>query len=537
MYESRHELLLIRAHEDGSPPRDAWVALAQEFAWIHRVGVAEALPTAVAGTFDCVLIEAPSAQALEILTSFRDALPHLPVVVLALVDDPECHRQALRLGAQDVLLVDRLQPRLTRRTIEFAIERQQHWMSTAADATWSTSREQEVKRNAQSERLAALGRLTGGIAHEINNPVALLAANLEFLRLKMSLSSEDVDVVVPLEGRASALLGLFDDCREAIGRISAIVADLHACSRFAEDELEAVDLVEIVESACAALPTSKSTDAVIVTQLQAVPPLLGHRGKLLQVALAVLSHALEAASSPRSERGRVVISTRAEAKHVVLCVEDGGYALSEELRERLFDPFFHGSSRDRRGLGLALASEIIRGHRGEIRIGANVGHPGSRFEVHIPIADGASARIVPPLKRVRPRSSEKPRLLLIDDEPAFLRALARLLTRVYDVQVASSGSEALELSPSSFDVIVCDLMMPNMDGPTFFDQLSKRHPDARSRVIFVTGGAFRDEVRRFIENVPNPVLHKPFATSELVDTIERLLGTTRPTTQLATVAS
>src|SRR5690606_12721443 len=118
------------------------------------------------------------------------------------------------------------------------------------------------------------------------------------------------------------------------------------------------------EAACAALPDAEHSDTVIIKHLHAVPPLLGHRGKLTQVAIALLSNALEAALPCNSGSGHVVVSTRAEPKHVVLAVEDNGFGLSEELRERIFDPFFHGSSRDGRGLGLALASEIIRGHRG-----------------------------------------------------------------------------------------------------------------------------------------------------------------------------
>lgn len=533
MYGSRLELLLVAASEEGATSRDAWGALVRDFAWIHRVGPQEALPTAVAASFDCALVEIRAEQGLELITAIRQAVPHLPVIAVARIDDPKAHRRALRLGAQDVLLSDRLHGATTLRSIEFAIERQRVWTALAQQASAQLSREEENKRNAQAERLSALGRLAGGIAHEINNPVALLAANIEFLSHRFEhrdAPGEHLAAVHTLPRRDDPVLAsLLDDCRNAVHRIGAIVSDLGACAHIAKDELETIDLCEIVQSACASLPETAARET-IVAQLQDVPPLIGHRSKLTQVAIALLTHALQATCGA----SRIVVSTRSEAKHVVLSVQDGGTGLAEELRQRIFDPFFHrGSPQGGRGLGLALAGEIIRGHRGEIRVEVEPG-VGSRFEVHIPIAEAPLVPAPPP--RALRRTRHKPRILLVDDEPAFLRAMTRLLERTYEITTAANGMEALARAPETFDAIVCDLMMPEMDGPTFYEQLVRLHPAAKSRIAFVTGGAFRDAVRRFLEHIPNPVLHKPFSAGELSEVIERLLVAARPTTQV-TVAS
>ena len=530
MYGSRLELLLVAASEEGATSRDAWGPLVRDFAWLHRVGPQEALPTAVAAPFDCALVEMRAEHGLDLIKAIRQAVPQLPVIAVARIDDPKAHHQALRLGAQDVLLHDRLHRATTLRAIEFAIERQRVWSTLAQQASANlTRREEEHKRTAQAERLSALGRLAGGIAHEINNPVALLAANIEFLGHRFEQRDafgEHLPDVHPLPRRDDPeLASLLDDCRNAIHRIRAIVSDLGACAHIAKDELEAIDLCEVVQSACASLPETAAR-VTIVAELQHVPPLIGHRSKLTQVAVALLTHALQATCGA----SRIVVSTRCEAKHVVLSVQDGGTGLAEELRQRIFDPFFHRGSAPRgRGLGFALAGEIIRGHRGEIRIAVEPG-VGSRFEVHIPIAE--EAFIPAPAPRVLRRARHKPRVLLIDDEPGFLRAMTRLLERHYDITTANHGAEALALAPETYDAIVCDLMMPEMDGPTFYEQLVRLHPATKSRIAFVTGGAFRDPVRRFLEHIPNPVLHKPFTAGELGEVIERLLGAARPTTQV-----
>jgi len=511
----RLELLFVGTADDGPHPREALGLHAHGLAWVHRVSAPEALPTAVAGSFDCALVDLPGIAGLDFVASLRRAAPGLPVIVLSRTDDAALRREALRRGAQDVLPTSRLHPRTTLRAIEHAIERQQVWSGLA---------QQQARRLAQTDRLSTLGRIAGGIAHELNNPLALLAANLEFLRAR----NGHVAAAEPLDG-------LFNDCRDAIDRIHTTVTDLRACAHIAKEELENVDLREVAEVACAEL-SGPSSAAVIVKRLGVVPMLVGHRGKLTQVAIALLTNALEALPAAAGA-GRIVVSTRTEDDHVVLTVEDSGHGIAEDLREQIFDPFFHGPKGAGRGMGLALASEIVRVHHGEIRVESEVG-VGSRFEVRIPIESAAAAppRVAPP-PAPKAVPGTRRRILLVDDEPAFLRAMARLLGRHYDVTTAGSGTEALALDPLRFDAIVCDVMMPSMDGPTFYARLVELEPKAKDLVVFVTGGAFRDDARRFIEQVPNPVLHKPFSMLELCDVLDRLFHTKRPTTQVTIVAS
>jgi len=366
-----------------------------------------------------------------------------------------------------------------------------------------------ARRLAQSDRMRALGRLAGGIAHEINNPAALLATNLEFLR--HTLTNPDRE---PLP--AATLESLVDDCRNAIARIGTIATDLHACSHVADDEIELVDLNDVVETASLVVfPTHRRPGVVL--DLHPVPSIAGHRGKLIQAVSAVLANVLPYAEA----RGRVVVSTLAGRDEVRLVIADTRLGL--EFRDQVFEPFFHVSpSGDRPNLALALAHEIIRVHRGEIRVQSESGG-GSRFEVRIPVEDGLMLPRPRPI--VRPNlAAQRKRLLLIDDEVAFLRALARLLQLHYDVETAPGGAEALRCNPSSFDIIVCDLMMPGMDGPSFYQQLRRTDPEAAARVVFTTGGAFTEDVGRFLELVPNTILQKPFSSSELRAAVERVLA-------------
>ena len=199
-------------------------------------------------------------------------------------------------------------------------------------------------------------------------------------------------------------------------------------------------------------------------------------------------------------------------------MEEPGSGIPEEIQKRIFEPFCTTMKEERgTGLGLALCNDIVRQHGGEIRLTSTVG-VGPCFEVVLPEETGLE-----PKKR---EDSEKPaaraenraaRVLLIDDETLLLKAYRRMLSPPHEVIVESRGQDALDRlrNDENFDVILCDLMMPKVDGPMIYEALAHFAPHLRERVIFCSGGAFTARTKTFIASVPNVVLEKPVSMQAL----------------------
>ncbi|MFK7931596.1 MAG: response regulator, partial [Myxococcota bacterium] len=177
-----------------------------------------------------------------------------------------------------------------------------------------------------------------------------------------------------------------------------------------------------------------------------------------------------------------------------------------------FEPFFSTKSNDQCiGLGMALSSEIVVAHGGRIHATSTPG-VGSRFDVHLPFDTGLPLGTAPPI----PKLPSGKRMLVIDDDPGMVRAYRRIL-RGRSAVVVDSGRKALELlaQDPEFDVIVCDLMMPDIDGPDVFHALSERAPHLAARMVFCTGGAITPRTRAFVATVGNEVLDKPLRPQDL----------------------
>ncbi|MBL8740007.1 MAG: response regulator, partial [Myxococcales bacterium] len=223
------------------------------------------------------------------------------------------------------------------------------------------------------------------------------------------------------------------------------------------------------------------------------------------------------------------VTTRMEGLGLVAVdVSDTGVGMTEEVQRRLFTPFFTTKPMGQgTGLGLSICERIVTGLGGQIRVRTAVGE-GSTFSVVLPVADSpGKAPSVMPVRR--PALRRAARVLVIDDEPLVARAIARAL-RDNQVICAGGAKEAFELLDGErpFDVILCDLMMPEMTGIDFFQELDRRDPEAAKKVVFLTGGAFTDSARRFLERVPNPRLGKPFGSHELETLVASILQGAEP---------
>jgi len=256
---------------------------------------------------------------------------------------------------------------------------------------------------------------------------------------------------------------------------------------------------------------------------------VANEARLGQVFLNLLVNAAQAIPDGQVERNEIALRTFADEKgHVVVEVADTGSGIASEHLERLFDPFFTTKPVGvGTGLGLSICHGIVSGLGGEIQVDSQVGK-GTRVRVVLPaVAQEVAvlpARAVepvalpsPPVKSVMPPSRQA-RLLVVDDEPLVARGVTRLLEGECSAEGTSSAKEALErLSKGErFDLLLCDVMMPEMSGEAFFHQLGQVAPDQRERVVFITGGAFTPEARAFLESLPpGRCIFKPLAAEVL----------------------
>ncbi len=394
----------------------------------------------------------------------------------------------------------------------------------------------------QSEKLASLGRLSAGVAHEINNPAAFVSMNLEemqgevdkiervFESLRRHLTREDDQerrrlLSEQISGHESSLRGLramLNDNRDGIDRIRSVTRDLRMFSRVEQGEVVDIDLNAVVRSAVNLLSNELRHRARIKIELGELPSLAAERGKLGQVVTNLLLNAAQAIVEGAADSNLISVRTRQDGDHVILAVEDTGEGMDEEVSSRIFDPFFTTKPREQgTGLGLSLCAEIVSKHRGQLSVESTPGK-GSIFEIRLPLDTGLVAKTPspPPPVSIRPRS----RMLIIDDDAGMVRAYRRMLAK-YDAVVVSSGEDALDLIRAGeiFHLILCDLMMPEMDGPQVYEAIAELEPRLVKRIVFCTGGAFTTRAREFIATIDNPVLDKPIT----LDILERLLDPSR----------
>lgn len=388
------------------------------------------------------------------------------------------------------------------------------------------------------DRLRAVGRLAAGLAHEVNNPLTFVLANLESLReshqslrrfvrqLQVELSTQEA--ITPQsfsriadEANLQELLDdaadMLTDCYKGTHRIQDIARSLGTFSRADDDSAELVDLTKVVDDACAMVFNQIRYRARLVKRFEPIPAVAAFPGRIAQALVNLLTNAAEAIEGGAYDEHRIVVSTKANASHVIISVRDSGAGISEEDRDRIFTSGFTTKAhRGGMGIGLASCVRIAEEHGGRIEVHHLL--EGTRFDFMIPVDTGLD--VVEPLRDSRPISeapSERSRLLIVDDDAMVLSALRRRLSRRYDVVTVLGGVEALALlaADSDFDAIICDLMMPKVDGKSLYDSIAKEDRGLADRIVFMSGGAFTPRLRRFAASVSNPVLQKPLGREEL----------------------
>jgi PAS domain S-box-containing protein len=373
-----------------------------------------------------------------------------------------------------------------------------------------TERRELQARLALADRMASLGTLAAGVAHEINNPLSYVVGNLAFAREALSAGA-----ATPPEGLTQARQAL-DEANEGAARVRQIVGDLRALSRTGEDRREPVDVGAAVRSALNVAAGVLRPCAGVQLDLAPVPPVLGDPARLGQVILNLLVNAGQAIGEGKPDRNTITVSTAIELDgRVRVEVADTGPGIPDDVRPRIFTPFFTTKPAGQgTGLGLAICQQTVAAMGGEMEVRSRPGE-GAAFALLLPAAPVAAR----PAAAAAPAGAGGPRgrVLVVDDEPYVGKTMRRILGASHDVEVVGSAQEALDrlAQPPAPDVILCDLMMPGMTGMELHAALLARDPAAAARMVFVTGGALHESSRAFIAAVANPVLEKPFPTDLL----------------------
>ena len=366
----------------------------------------------------------------------------------------------------------------------------------------------------QSEKLAALGQTISGVAHELNNPLATI------LTWADRLSQGPVD--------EKTKRGL-DTILSESERAAKIVRNLLTFARKRQSTRSMVDLNMVVRETVALRSyDQRPAEVTVVDALSApLPKVFADAHQIQQVLLNLIINA-EQAMLGANGRGTLLVrsSYDVERESIVLEISDDGPGIAAEVQAKIFDPFFTTKEVGKgTGLGLTVAYAIVQEHGGRIRVASHAG-AGASFYVELPVS-GTPSR--PPSQAAAPADFESligSTVLVVEDEPALALAVSEALTDAgFIVDRAGDGQEALRrVNAASYDLIVCDLKMPKVDGIRFYQTLVTTHPDVARRVIFVTGDVAGTEAERFLQESGCRWLAKPFRLGDLLQTAREILA-------------
>jgi PAS domain S-box-containing protein len=378
-----------------------------------------------------------------------------------------------------------------------------------------TARKEMEARLAQSERLAALGTLLGGIAHEMNNP-------LSYTLLGIEQAVRQLDRLAGGGAEVDALRETLQSVHHGATRVAAIVGQLRASMRTDVEERGLVDVRHMLESALRVTHNEMKHRARLVTDLRDVPPILG-KPSLEQVFLNLLVNAVQALPEGRPENEIRVVLRTTTTGDVVVEVADNGAGISDDVRPRIFDPFYTTKPLGvGLGLGLSICHGIVTSHDGTIDVDSALGC-GSTFRVTLPGRPYGGHAPHEPAQRSGPTlapSAKRLRVLVIDDEPTLGAMIRRELESECHVDVTTDARQGLKrLENDPYDVVLCDLMMPHMTGMDLFEEVARRRPGLERRFVFMTGGAFTSRAAKFLAEVDNRLLEKPFDAASLLAAI------------------
>ena len=380
-----------------------------------------------------------------------------------------------------------------------------------------------------AERLAAVGSLAAGIAHEINNPLAFLMTHLDLATraLDRGGNSSAAPVTAPPQeesATAGSPLKLLTEARLGAERIRDIVKDLSTFSRPAEERSGRVDVQQVLELSVKMAMGEIRHRAQLVRDYAQVPEVIADGSRLGQVFLNLLVNAAQAIPEGAGDRNEIRLRLYRAEQAVLVEIHDTGAGIAPAMLDRIFEPFFTTKSQGMGlGLGLAISHSMVAELGGELTVVSEPGR-GSTFRVRLPVAPSIRPTAAPPPAE-SPGATRRGRVLIVDDQVSFGQSLRMLLAPDHDATYLSSAREALAQleAGARYDVILCDLMMADMTGRQLYEALCQRLPEQARRMIFMTGGAFTPSSIDFVATMSGSILKKPFKQAELEQLLVPLL--------------
>lgn len=369
-----------------------------------------------------------------------------------------------------------------------------------------------------ADRMASVGTLAAGVAHEINNPLAFVTTNLS-----LALRQLGTLTALPPLTQLAELKEMLTDAQTGAERIRKIVRGLKTFSRAEAEQRVTVDVRPLLELSINMTFNEIRHRARLVKDFGKIPHVAADEARLGQVFINLLINAAQALpeGDTAAHEIRLVTSTDPQGRAVIE-VSDTGTGIPAEVVERIFDPFFTTKPVGvGTGLGLSICHTIVTGMGGEMLVNSTVGI-GTTFRVVLPAATAATEVVAAPASASK-KDLACAAVLVVDDEPALGLIFRRVLCD-HEVTTVTTAKQALELldSGKDFDVIFSDLMMPEMSGMEFYAELLRRFSHLAGRVVFVSGGAFTPDAQAFIDRVDNELLEKPFDPDVALDLVERI---------------
>lgn len=524
--------------EEHAPPLVILCREGERFAWLMALAERR-----FPGVENPVHVEVANDDVREMVRRARGAHGGAPIGIV--VSDEPAALLAVEAGADDALPEDRLDEQTAFGFIDRILLRAR------------LRREQEQVRAlyVHSEKLAALGTLVAGVAHEVNNPLTSLLLSAEGLKLRVNplhaalaqveelarskrgATAEELSDVLRI-GRTGAPLAetreLLQEIESSAKNIAGVVRDLKLFSRPDDDAApEVIDIRALMDQVLRIVGRQiRQHGTLELDYASELPVVVAPSARLAQVFTNVLLNASHAISEVARPVHRIRISARADDEAVAVCISDTGPGIPPNVVGRIFDPFFTTKRQGvGTGLGLCISRSILRRLGGDLLV-ESVHGDGATFIALIPLPDRRDLfeayRRTANVTSQQPRPHPEKRVLVVDSDERVLRAFARTLENMHDVLLAHDGQEAIDLleSGSRADAIVADVSMPDMSGVVLYGWLLQHRPELARRVIFVTD---EDQERpSMVSETEQPVLKKPVSRDALLNAVGNVFSDEAP---------
>jgi len=368
----------------------------------------------------------------------------------------------------------------------------------------------------QSEKLAAIGKLVAGVAHELNNPLFSAMGYAELMAMDSEKNTGEREKL--------------DNILDSIKRARTIVKDLLKFARRENVEKENIDINDVIKGTLSLRQYQhKVNDIEVACNFQDdLPPVYGNFVRLQQVVLNILINAEQAITDGKKD-GMIKVQTRFHRtqQRIVTEIADNGVGIPKDIIGKIFDPFFTTKEVGKgTGLGLSTSYGIVKDHNGQLQVKSEKGW--TIFSISLPAVMEEVTLAEEGGYQEEDISAHGESILVVDDEPVIVRLLEDFFQRKgFNVLSAGSGNDAFEiLMHNDVDLIITDIKMPQMDGKQFYDAVKERKPKLLEKLIFITGDTLNSETRSFLRETGAYYLRKPFSFNEIMRLLSKILKET-----------